>query len=78
MFRKDGFSAFTWNFYKNDKNIYNTFHFLFKFQFFLKYKFSAPFSLVKNAYHIHVRWGTPQNFFLAFIDGLQKQLFIKH
>ena len=27
--------------------------------------------------HTHVkRWGTPQNFCLAFIDELQKQLFI--
>ena len=23
------------------------------------------------------RWGTPQNFFLAFIDEVEKQLFIK-
>ena len=28
--------------------------------------------------HIHVKeWGTPQNFYLAFIGELEKQLFIK-
>ena len=27
--------------------------------------------------HIIRRWGTPPNFFLAFIDELEKQLFIK-
>ena len=27
--------------------------------------------------HIHGRWGTPQNFFLAFIDKLEKQIIIK-
>ena len=27
--------------------------------------------------HIRRRWGTPLNFFLAFSDELEKQLFIK-
>ena len=27
--------------------------------------------------HIWRSWGTPQNFFLAFIDGLEKQIIIK-
>ena len=42
-----------------------------------------PFNPNKNKYvnnkitHMWRRWGTPQNFFLAFIDELEKQLFIK-
>ena len=27
--------------------------------------------------HMRRRWGTPQNFFLAFIDELEKQIIIK-
>ena len=31
----------------------------------------------KKITHMSRRWGTPQNFFLAFIDELEKQIIIK-
>ena len=31
----------------------------------------------KKIAHMWRRWGTPQNFFLAFIDELEKQIIIK-
>ena len=31
----------------------------------------------KKITHMWRRWGTPQNFFLAFIDDLEKQIIIK-
>ena len=34
--------------------------------------------LIKKITHMWRRWGTPQNFFLAFIDELEKQIFIKN
>ena len=32
---------------------------------------------LKKITHMWRRWGTPQNFFLAFIDELEKQIIIK-
>ena len=33
--------------------------------------------IVKKITHMLKRWGTPQNFFLPFIDELEKQIIIK-
>ena len=34
-------------------------------------------SISKKITHMWSRWGAPQNFFLAFIDELKKQIIIK-
>ena len=41
------------------------------------YIFSIGKTASKKITHIWRRWGTPQNFFLGFIDELEKQIIIK-
>ena len=40
-------------------------------------KRSYFFKKKKKITHMERRWGTPQNFFFAFINELEKQIFIK-
>ena len=44
-------------------------------QIFSGYKPGAK--LIEKIIHMLRRWGTPQNFFLIFVDELKKQIIIK-
>ena len=39
--------------------------------------FRITFSFKNEITHMRRRWGTPQNFFLTFIDELEKQIITK-
>ena len=46
----------------------------------LKYQLSKNHNyiiVINKITHMRRRWGTPQNFYLAVIDELEKELFIK-
>ena len=77
MFRKRGFFALTWNFYKENKNIHNAFKFFWipKISS-VKYKISAPISLAETKMHIYWQSKYPHQLSFSYILITKKNSYL--